>query len=705
MKYWKEYYGHVPDIQGKRKQYDNTIYTFDIETTSFLILNGKQIPAIDYLKLTKEEQEECIFMSNMYIWMFGINDIIYYGRTWEDLYVFLMRIENWATNKKKTIFVHNLSYEFEFLRNRFKMKSVFARKSRKVMKCEIEEFNFEFRCSYMMSNSSLEKLPEIYRLDVKKLVGNLDYSKIRNSKTILSDEELAYCENDCLVVYQYVKKELETYKNIKSLPLTSTGHVRKELKEKIIKDYPYRNKVRRSINTDGHIYNLLIKAFAGGYTHANWIYADEIIKNIDSWDETSAYPYVMVTYKFPATEFRDIKITKFEQLKECFAYLVRIRFKNIKSKYYNNIISQSKCEKIYKGQYDNGRIIGAEEIEIVVTDVDLRLIFETYEFEEYEFLESYYSIYEYLPKQFIEFILEKYVKKTEYKNVDGKEIEYALEKAKFNSLYGMSVTNNIKDEVIFDNINGWTEIPLNNETILKMLEKEKSDAFLSFSYGVWVTAWARYNLLINLIKYDKNVIYADTDSLKLYGDYDINIITEYNKTVENRIKNVAKELEIDINKFIPKDVFGESHMLGIFEHDAHYEEFITQGAKKYAYTKWIPKEKAKKNSNIVDEKDEKVKVIEITVSGVPKRGAKALKKLEDFKDDFVFRFEDTGKNLLIYNDEMEEFELTDYQGNKEILKNKYGCVLVPTTYELGKSEEYADLISDESSKRAIFKEV
>lgn len=113
----------------------------------------------------------------------------------------------------------------------------------------------------------------------------------------------------------------------------------------------------------------------------------------------------------------------------------------------------------------------------------------------------------------------------------------------------------------------------------------------------------------------------------------------------------------------------------------------------------------KKDSNIIEEKDEKVKVIEITVSGVPKKGAKALTKLEDFKDDFIFRFEDTGKNLLIYNEEMEEFELEDYQGNKEILKNKYGCVLVPTTYELGKSEEYAELITDESSKRAIFKEV
>lgn len=87
-----------------------------------------------------------------------------------------------------------------------------------------------------------------------------------------------------------------------------------------------------------------------------------------------------------------------------------------------------------------------------------------------------------------------------------------------------------------------------------------------------------------------------------------------------------------------------------------------------------------------------------------KSGAKALKKLEDFKDDFVFKYEDTGKNMLIYNDEMENFELEDFQGHKEMLKNRYGCVLVPTTYELGKSEEYSYLISDDSSRRAIFGE-
>lgn len=580
MKYWSEYYGHKVDIKGKRKKYDNTIYTFDIETTSFLILNNEQIPAVKYLQLSKKEQEECIFMSNMYIWMFGINDEVYYGRTWEELKGFLIRLENWGTDCKKYVFVHNLAYEFQFLRNIFNMKNVFARKSRKPIKFELEDFNIEFRCSYMMSNCSLEKLADVYKLDVKKLVGNLDYSLMRNSKTELTEKELAYCENDCLVVYKYIEKELETYETMKSLPLTSTGHVRKELKNKIEKDYSYINKVRRSVNVDGHVYNLLIDAFAGGYTHANWIYADEVIKNVNSYDFTSSYPYVMLTEKYPASEFRKIGVTKIEQMKSCFAYIVHVKFTNIKCKYYNNFISQSKCKKIYKGRYDNGRVIGAEELEIVLTDVDLKFIFETYEFESYEFLECYYSIYDYLPKQFLEFILEKYINKTKFKNVEGKEVEYALEKAKFNSLYGMTVTNNIKDEVIFENDNGWSEKAISNEKIQELLEKEKKLGFLSFSYGVWVTAYARYNLLSNLIKLDEYVIYADTDSLKLRDGFDIEVINNYNKSVIEKIKKVSNELEIDINKFCPIDSKGIKHELGVFDHDAFYKEFITQRCKK-----------------------------------------------------------------------------------------------------------------------------
>ena len=53
---------------------------------------------------------------------------------------------------------------------------------------------------------------------------------------------------------------------------------------------------------------------------------------------------------------------------------------------------------------------------------------------------------------------------------------------------------------------------------------------------------------------------------------------------------------------------------------------------------------------------------------------------------------------------MKEFLLTDYHGKKQLVNDKYGCCLLPTTYSLGKSSEYRDLISDFSSKHAEFKE-
>lgn len=215
---------------------------------------------------------------------------------------------------------------------------------------------------------------------------------------------------------------------------------------------------------------------------------------------------VMVTHKFPMSPFMKCKLTKKEQMSKNFAYLLVVRFTNIKCKYYNNFISQNKCTKIKNARYDNGRIISADEIEIVLTDVDFNFILKAYK-GNYEILESYFARYDYLPKEFINFILEKYVKKTEYKDVIGKEVEYALEKAKFNSLYGMSVTNNIKDEVIFDNEKGWSEVPLNNDEIIERLKFERKKGFLSFAWGVWVTAHARCNLLENIIKLDECVIY------------------------------------------------------------------------------------------------------------------------------------------------------------------------------------------------------
>ena len=688
MLYWDKYINHDFDICGKRKKFDNTIYAFDIETTSYLVLDGKQIPAIDYLKLTEKEQKSAIKCATMYIWQFSINDIVYYGRTWDELKMFLKRLDE-NVPERKYVFVHNLSFEFQFLKSQFHFEEVTARKSHKTMTALMRDYNILFKCSYIMSNCALKYLPDLFNLPVEKMVGNLDYNLIRTSETELTKEELKYCENDCLVVYYYILEELKTYEYVNKIPTTSTGKVRKELQAIVRTDYKYRRLVNKAINTDPHVYNLLVKAFGGGYTHANWIYADEVLKNVDSYDETSAYPYVLVSCRFPSSEFRKCNIKRKKDMSKHLCYLLVVKFYNIKCKYYNNFISASKCNYIKGGRYDNGRIISADEIEITLTDIDFYFLLDTYK-GSYEIIESYYCNYAYLPKQFIEFVLQKYVNKTEFKGVEGKEIEYQKEKNKFNALYGMSVTNMIRDNVIYkDEVEEWFEEELTNDEIIEKLQTEKKKSFLSFAWGVWVTAYARDNLLRRVIELDDYVVYCDTDSAKLVDGYDKSVFDKYNESVVKKIQFVSSQLNIPFEKYAPKDKKGVPHLLGVFESETEgdskftYSSFITQGAKKYAV-----------------EQNNKIK---ITVAGVPKSGSKALKSLDDFRDDLVFSYEDTGKNILMYVDAQDSFELTDYNGKKSIVKDKSGCCLLPTTYVLGKSEEYANLI-DDSSKRAIYKE-
>lgn len=691
MLYYTEYKEHKKEIRGKKHKFDNTIYTFDIETSSYLILDNKIIPAIDYEKLSDKDQKRCNKQSNMYIWQFSINDTVYYGRTWIEFIEFMKKLFK-VVPERKIVFVHNLSYEFQYLMSVLKFTDVMARKSRKVMKAYAEEYNIEFRCSLMMTNCKLEKLPSVYQLPVEKQVGSLNYDLLRHSYTPLTDEELKYCEYDCLVVYEYIKKELLQYEVVDKIPITSTGHVRRELKKLIEKNYKYKAKVKRAVNTNPHIYNLLIQAFAGGYTHANFMYTDTLIKNVDSFDFTSSYPYCMTTYMYPSTEFKQCYIKTFEEMSKRLAYILVLRLKNVQSKYFNSFISLSKCRNIKKGVYDNGRIISADELEITITDVDFRILKETYNFD-YEILESYFSLYKFLPKDLINFILDKYVKKTEYKDVEGKELEYSLEKAKFNAIYGMAVTKNISDNVVYKN-KIWEEIPLTNEEIVEKLGKEKQKGFLSFAYGVWVTAYARSNLIKNIIKCDNYMIYADTDSMKLRKGYNINVIEDYNKNVKERIKKVSYILNIPEYKFSPKDHKGRNHTLGLFEDDGHYLEFITQGAKKYAVRK------IKKDKKTGLEKE----VIEITVAGVPKGGAKALNNLDDFKDDFVFEYKDTGKHVIQYNDNQIPYLIKDYLGNEDLVTDGSGCCMLPASYTLGKALEYAELITDRASNRSIYNE-
>lgn len=476
---------YIPKNHGHN---DNTIFTFDIETTSYLILDGKQLETSEYLKMNNEDRERVEFRTCMYIWQFSINDKVFYGRQWDEFIEFLDEINEINPKKKKYIFVHNLSFEFSYLKSILNFTNIMARKSHRVIKAE--SGSFEWRCSYYMSNCALKELPKMYNLNVTKKVGDLDYTKIRTPETPLSKKELEYCECDCLVVYEYIKMELEQYEDIWRIPLTSTGHVRKDFKDRVKNNWDYRKKIRRAINTDPHVYNLLQDAMAGGYVHSNVFYSGIMLQNITSYDITSAYPFYMLAYRYPSTKFTKCTITDINELNNRFAYLIHIKFYDLKSKYFNYFLSRLKPYAISNGRYDNGRIISADYVEITITDVDLKTIILSYDFSRYEILECYYSLYDYLPKELLSFILEKYQKKTQYKGVKGCEMIYQKNKQLFNSIFGMMITNTIRDDVTLDaESTTWKETPLTNEEIEKKLKYEEVQAYLSYAHGCWITAY------------------------------------------------------------------------------------------------------------------------------------------------------------------------------------------------------------------------
>ena len=200
------------DIKFLKKKdtfYSNISSCFDIETTSFYENENKR--------------------ANMYAFVFGLNGKCIIGRTWSDFENIINKLVikyKLNINKRLVVYVHNLAYEFQFIKDRFKWYKVFCNKPRTPIYA-ITIDGIEFRCSYLLSGYSLEKVGEkLNKYKVNKKVGDLDYNLIRNSKTPLNDKELGYILNDGLVVMAYIQELLET-ENILQLPITKTGLVKK----------------------------------------------------------------------------------------------------------------------------------------------------------------------------------------------------------------------------------------------------------------------------------------------------------------------------------------------------------------------------------------------------------------------------------------------------------------------------------------------
>ena len=659
-------------VRKNGRIYDDNIYSFDIETTSIFLSAKNDIIDFDYSK-KPEYYADFDKIGFMYIWQFSINSDVYYGRTVPELIEFLTALKK-NIIATKIVYVHNLGFEFQFLRNFIDDFEVFARQPRHPIVARTKKFGIEFRCSLMLTNSKLENLPKMYNLPIEKMTGDLDYSKRRTSDTKLSVKELTYCEHDCLVVYELIKKFKLQYNHVMNIPLTQTGTLRRECQQMYRKNYKYKKWLNQQLPQTFENLKFILAAFSGGYTHANHYYTGSVLKNIKSMDITSSYPTVMVSEKYPVTQFFDSNIKNIDDFNSEYKYIVEITFINIYAVTDNTYLSLSKSHSGYHVITDNGRIQSAEQIEYILTDVDIDIIKKCYKWDSYTIKRAKIAKAGYLDTLFIKKILDLYNKKTTYKGIENMKNEYMQSKQYINSMYGMMVTNLITDQVLYNG--DWNVHNLTADEAAEKLDKINNDykTFVSQSWGVFVTAYARHNPWNLILQIDKDVVYCDTDSIKYRHNHDVEF-EKYNKEIILKLQQALNFHNLDISLLDPADSKGKKHPLGVYDPDEFYKEFITLGAKKYC-------------DKTQDDQ------IHITVSGVNKCGAAAVHDLKDFKKGLCFDYNTSGKKLLTYNDEQPDLTVTDYQDHKTKISQKYGINLAPTEYNLGISINYETYIND-----------
>lgn len=604
----------------------------------------------------------------MYIWQFQIEDYTIIGRTWAEWLNFCERASKQLKQDEYImIYVHNLSYEFSFLKGiySFDQEEVFAIEPRKVLKCEMFGC-MELRCSYLLTNMNLKTFTQ--KMGVKeKLSGDeFDYSVMRYPWTDLTERELEYCITDveslvnALKVYFAIEND-----NFYTIPLTSTGFVRRDVKAAM--RHFNRNDLHNMI-ADYDIFCILREAFRGGNTHANRYYSGQILENVTSYDRVSSYPDVQINELFPMSPWiheDDVTVERacrkiFKQKRAC---LMRVSFFNIRLHRYGDgcpYIPKHKCRNLGSHYNDNGRILWAQHLEISLTDIDFKIILQHYDFDHAEIYDFYHCRYGRLPKPMRDVISKYYQDKTELKNVAGQELFYMMSKAKLNSIYGMSVQSPVKQNI--DYIDDIFEIAGEDER--ELLEKSNKKAFMCYAWGVWTTALAREHLQRAIDMTGDCFVYCDTDSVKFIDDGSISF-DKYNKSrKQDSIKNGG----------VATDRNGKEYYLGLYDNEGTYKQFITLGAKKYAY---------------VDQDDK----LHITVAGAgKKKGAAELARkggIKAFKEGFTFI--DAGGTESVYNDIREPYIIQRDGHELEISSN---VLIRPSTYTLGITGEYKRILSN-----------
>ena len=655
---------------------------FDIETSSFTGKDGRKL-------------------ANVYSWAVSIGNesrgLIRKAQVWRDQDEWLRFMNSVAkhneSNGKITLcFVHNLSYEWQFIRHLFDWDpdTVFAIGSaREVVKARTRN-GIEFRCSMKLSGLSLAKSAE--RFGLKKMVGDLDHELQRHTGTPLTEKELGYIRADVDIMPGIITGLMgENDCDLSTLPLTATGFVRKHVNSELNKSTvrrDYYNKFSREYNSAVH--HMRDMAIQGGYVHAcNW-HGGDIYEDVVAYDLASSYPAVMCDGMYPTTQFLNVShMEGGDELLERFTtpgacYYATVKFNDIMSTMPFTIWSRSKCHEgsLENPMFDNGRVLSADSMVATITNVDYLNLRDFYMWDSVEVLELFVAKASPLPMEFTSLVLESYGKKTRFKNVEGKDLDYRFAKTIVNSIYGMTATNPIHEPMHFDSdLVSLVPDEFNEEMHDEAIEKASKWSY-SPHWGVWVAANGRRSLLSaikRLTDEELDVLYCDTDSMYIVSDPRIDgIMSDLNDARRDRMHSTMVEAGYDgdmVEDLVaPRAATGERVQLGAWEFDGHYDRFKTLGAKRYA--------------------GENESGLHITVAGLTKKAADVIGCIDNFNFGMHIGPDHSGRMISTYDDKPFEEDVVDYLGNPATVSGNASIHLERGSFSMKDGGDYSDFLEE-----------
>lgn len=477
------------------------------------------------------------------------NDVII-GRTPDDLITFFNTIIEWYQidkSRRVVIYVHNLSYDIQYLKDYLTR----AYGESKILAIAAHRFityrvgGLEFRCSYKLSNKSLALWSKDLGCVHQKIEETKDfYHRARYQDETLSDDDWVYQVMDVKTLDECIERQMAAYgDNVATIPLTSTGYVRRECR----KNYNSITRNRRDFKAtaiDGDVYECLRNAFSGGLSEGNrFLWGKTLIpesakgESIRHGDFRSHYPSQQRMRKFPVGKFvklgvhLDIDTIRKAAERHCLLMYVTFDGMTLKTDVKYPCISACRAYRGRKGDVKttsfNGRLLKLEGMTtLALTDIDLKWVLHQYKIGSYDIDVCWMSYKGYLPDFMTKTIDDFYLGKSRWKKAEKSaktrvdkiyaHVELLKSKNGLNGIYGMSATDPVRESYMMDDVTGeWSSaIPDADKALKKYHNSDNS--FMRYAWGVWTTAFARDELLTvsDVIQNAGGTpLYCDTDSI------------------------------------------------------------------------------------------------------------------------------------------------------------------------------------------------